>query len=77
MEHPDYRRLRHTAERMIDLVAAGDDESFSLLWNSLTVHDHRVIAAAMMRTVAELRRDNLVPFEESPRLSFGRRRHSR
>jgi hypothetical protein len=58
MEHPDHRRLSNTAERMIRFVSTGDDESFLVLWNSLTVSDQRTIAEWMVAEVAQLRREH-------------------
>jgi hypothetical protein len=58
MEHPDHRRLSNTAQRMIRFVSTGDDESFLVLWNSLTVSDQRTIAEWMAAEVAQLRREH-------------------
>jgi hypothetical protein len=55
MEHPEQRRLRVLTEEMIRFVSVGDDESFRMLWNSLTVQDQRVVASSLMRMVARLR----------------------
>lgn len=60
MEHPEQRRLRVLTEEMIRFVSVGDDESFRMLWNSLTVQDQRVVASSLMTMVARLReRDDL------------------
>jgi len=55
MEHPEQRRLRVITEEMIRFVSVGDDESFHMLWNSITVQDQRFIAASLMRMVAGMR----------------------
>lgn len=55
MRHAEHSRLQGTAERMIGLVADGDEERFRTVWNSLTARDQRTIAVRVLAEVAQLR----------------------